>query len=147
MPIWETHRDSVKGQYTAFEYFLPLFLQQPAALRCTTKSNAKLCTCLCSSNTQSLLYHRIRWLDIQASIYSLLRQWPQTKLQGGWHCLSETCLFLRTLPTCFGFCRYQVCQQRHVSCRTPGLATCTGEKFFQTPKRAKPPEFLQITRT
>lgn len=56
-----------------------------------------------------------------------------TKLQGVWHCSSSPSLFLWTLPTCFGFCRYQAGRQRETSLLQNtkfGYLTC--EKSFST---------------
>lgn len=52
-----------------------------------------------------------------------------------------------SLPTCFGFCKYQGGRQRCLCCRTPDLATYMWEKFFQAPTKAMHAEFLQITGT
>lgn len=70
-----------------------------------------------------------------------------TKLQGGWDCSSNTSLFLRTLPTCFGFCRYQAGRQRHVCCRTPDFVTYMQEKFFPSTNKSHATRNLEITGT
>lgn len=65
---WETRKGSVK-KYTVFSDFLEWSLQQPATLLCT---NAKLCLCLCTSNTLSLLHHSTWWISIQASKHYII---------------------------------------------------------------------------
>lgn len=54
---------------------------------------------------------------------------------------------LSTLPTCFGFWRYQAGRQRCLCCRTPDLAAYIWEKIFQILTRAMHPEFLEIIGT
>lgn len=104
--------ESVK-QYTVFSDFLEWSLQQPAILLCT---NAKLCTCLCTSNSLPLLHHSIWWISIQTSIL-LLPAVPvvtevalATNPQEGW-CRKPKSFSLRILPSCFRLCRYQAGRQ------------------------------------
>lgn len=117
---------------TVFSDFLQWSLRQPAALLCT---NAKLCTCLCTSNTLSLLHHSIWSISIQASII-LLPAVPAIteaavvkKLQELWHC-SPKSLFLRILPSWFVHCRYQASRQMSLLQNT-GFGYSEVRKFSQ----------------
>lgn len=123
-----------------FSDFLEWSLQQPATLLCT---NAKLCTCLCTSNTLTLLHHSTWWISIQESII-LLPAVPAitevalaTKLQEGWHCLPNSSLFLRILPSSFELCRYQTGRQMSLLQNT-GSGYSQLRKFSQASRAMHP---------